>query len=1195
MNDRTDTEGSSNTVDNLSVDSVSVDSVSVGNVSEDNVSASKIPEDNQTRIDALNPLRSICVTAPAGSGKTELLSQRVLTLLARVSQPEEILAITFTRKAAAEMHFRIMEALRYAQSSPEPNQPHELLRWQLARAALDQDKSCNWQLLSNPNRLKIQTIDSLCSLLTRQMPVLSNFGAQPQISDRAERYYLEAVHNLLASLETDTLFANDLITLLGHVDNDIQKVERLLTGLLKKRDQWLLHIGLGQSDGSARRTLETTLDQLVTETLADLHHQILPVSQDLLPLMDYAGCNLQWEKSTSPIAELAGIIELPKVESASVTLWLAVSELLLTKSGTWRKSINKSSGFPTQTQDGDKKLAKELKSKLLGLLAEYKDNEKLLELLIDLRNLPQHKYSDEQWVLLESLTRLLPVLVAQLRLVFQQHSLVDFIEVSIAAAQALGDHLNPTDIAMKLDYQLKHILIDEFQDTSSTQFKLLHRLIEGWSEHNATNPQNPNTLFIVGDGMQSIYGFREANVGLFMEAKESGINGISLDDLRLTVNFRSDPAIIKWINSTFVKAFPIAENLSRGAVPYEMSAAFNQGDNASQVSVNGFVGEGAKTREAQYIVELVEKTLHESPDASIALLVRSRNSLRDIIPELAKAGIQWGAKDINPLANYAVIADLLILTKAMLNIGDKVSWSALLRTPWLGLGNSDMHILIGGDRQNYTVFSSLQNTTLMRQLSPEGAMQVSRAAKIFLFALHNRQRLNIRSWIEGIWLALGGASTVSSLEEYSFVDDYFDLLESYQQGEFSLSMSEFEQAMLSLYAKPLNENANLQVMTIHKAKGLEFDVVILPGLARQSRSDDKSLLMWREYIPRSSELVGSTGLVISPLASSTGEDPVYKYLQYEQALASKLEDTRLLYVAATRAIKELYCLFTTEIDLKTELPKPPASNSLLARIWSSLEDSTIWDQRFKKEAGQMGLDFANENKNNELKRIDSQWQPPLMKMVNPLQEYYIDNQILNEMSNIPELDVDPLPRYVGLVTHAILERLAKNFDQFEKDSTQSGQFWREMDHAYKTKWLNALLHDQGLNSQRWESAVVQIIQNIENVLEDKKGQWILFGQHQYSYSEMKISSCNDNGINNRIIDRCFIDSNEDCWIVDYKSSRPQLEESQQAFIERESLLYSSQLSGYRRDISEHSRFSQCKNIRTALYFTALPYWLELES
>ena len=91
------------------------------------------------------------------------------------------------------------------------------------------------------------------------------------------------------------------------------------------------------------------------------------------------------------------------------------------------------------------------------------------------------------------------------------------------------------------------------------QFHLLEKLTRGWQEYNESNPEAPNTLFLVGDGMQSIYGFREANVGLFLEAKRHGVNGVVLEDLPLSVNFRSDPEVVEWNNRVFSSVFPAEE------------------------------------------------------------------------------------------------------------------------------------------------------------------------------------------------------------------------------------------------------------------------------------------------------------------------------------------------------------------------------------------------------------------------------------------------------------------------------------------------------------------------------------------------------------------------------------------------------------------------------------------------------------
>jgi ATP-dependent exoDNAse (exonuclease V) beta subunit len=172
--------------------------------------------DYRQRLEGLDPLRSFCVTAPAGSGKTGLLIQRFLALLARVKQPEEVLAITFTRKAAAEMRARVVEALELASEDQRPADAHRALTWSLARQALHNDSAQGWHLPATPARLNIKTIDGYCATLTRQMPVLSSFGGAVEAVDDARPYYLEATRAMLSLLESRHAVAADLADIMLH-------------------------------------------------------------------------------------------------------------------------------------------------------------------------------------------------------------------------------------------------------------------------------------------------------------------------------------------------------------------------------------------------------------------------------------------------------------------------------------------------------------------------------------------------------------------------------------------------------------------------------------------------------------------------------------------------------------------------------------------------------------------------------------------------------------------------------------------------------------------------------------------------------------------------------------------------------------------------------------------------------------------
>ena len=215
-----------------------------------------IPDLAQRR-EALDPRRSFIVQAPAGSGKTELLIQRYLGLLAAVDHAKEIVAVTFTRKAAGEMRERVLQALQDARAGKTGETAHEALTLRLAAAALARDQAAGWRLIDNPARLRIQTIDALCAGLTRQMPVLSRFGAQPESVEDALPLYREAAQATLALIDEDADVAGDVERLLIHLDNNSARIEDLIAGMLARRDQWLRHV-----HGREREELEGALREI---------------------------------------------------------------------------------------------------------------------------------------------------------------------------------------------------------------------------------------------------------------------------------------------------------------------------------------------------------------------------------------------------------------------------------------------------------------------------------------------------------------------------------------------------------------------------------------------------------------------------------------------------------------------------------------------------------------------------------------------------------------------------------------------------------------------------------------------------------------------------------------------------------------------------------------------------------------------
>ena len=157
-------------------------------------------------------------------GKTGLLIQRYLKLLSLAGAPEEIIAITFTRKAAAEMQGRILTALERAGQAAVPNDEHDKKILELARAALNRAEQQGWQIMQNPARLRIQTIDSLSAALTRQMPLLARLGTQPETVEDAADLYQQAAINTLAGLESNAAWSDAIARLIAHLDNDLPRV-----------------------------------------------------------------------------------------------------------------------------------------------------------------------------------------------------------------------------------------------------------------------------------------------------------------------------------------------------------------------------------------------------------------------------------------------------------------------------------------------------------------------------------------------------------------------------------------------------------------------------------------------------------------------------------------------------------------------------------------------------------------------------------------------------------------------------------------------------------------------------------------------------------------------------------------------------------------------------------------------------------
>ncbi|SDZ83238.1 UvrD-helicase domain-containing protein [Microbulbifer marinus] len=1137
------------------------------------------PVDADARSRALDITRSFAVSAPAGSGKTGLLTQRVLKLLASCQQPEEVLAITFTRKAAGEMRERLIEALQQARDTERPDNPHDAITWDLASQLLARDAELNWQLLQMPQRLRIQTIDGLCRSLASQLPIESGLGAPGEPLEQTQIAFEMAVVNLLRHLDGETP-DSDLQQLLLHLDNDLGQLNKLLQILLEKREQWLGPL-LNVGREGAQDYFHFAIDELVAENLGDLASALRGYAGELIELASYAGQNLQRDNPGHPLSACAELDALPEADNGALPVWLALTELLVTGKGDIRKAVDKRVGFPAvDKKNPETALANEYKARIKDLLAELSGNQPLLDAINEVRKLPSG-LQESQWQLLQALAQVLPKLVAELKLVFQQLGATDYTEVAQAALIALGHSDEPTDLALKLDVQTKHILVDEFQDTSQTQLQLLEKLTAGWE------PNDGRTLFIVGDGMQSCYGFRNANVGIFLDARARGIGEVQLEPLDLQVNFRSEGAVVEWVNSTFQRAFPAEDNISRGAVRYLNSHAFKDTKwPAPAVNFYGCIDDDERSREAQQVVELVQRLQAEDRGGRIAILVRKKRHLGRVLPALSAAGISYQAPDLAPLASKMVVLDLLSLTRALLDPSDRISWLALLRAPWCGLQLPDLYTLANWnngdlaptDTSARPLLLALREIDDIQLLSDDGRALLQRAAGPILQAWQQRGRKPLRTWIEGLWLALGGPATVTQKSDLDNVQDFFQLLEKFDSGGAIADWQQFYNALEKLFARP-GQDASVQVMTIHKSKGLEFEHVLIPGLDQGGKPGGDQLLRWAEWLNRD----GDSRFLLAPKSARGDSDPLFDYLRYDNSERERLEGTRLLYVGCTRAIRSLHLLACVNRDEKKGDLKAPGAAALLASIWPTIraDEDSAWCQWLETPEDAQQAERAAGNR-DYLLRLPQQWQVPAMPKQDWLAQYRMPDYLPAETgeANIPELGQVALRwlRHAGTVAHETLANIA------ETDL----QDWNvERVQQQRPLW-QLRLGQLGLYGSGLEKARDKVEQAVVKALDCDTGRWLLDGSHRDSACELELHS-GGRQLRRAIVDRTFIDKDGVRWIVDYKTAEPAADEDEQDFIATQLERYRGQLDAYRKLFYARGE----RHIRCALYFPLLQKLAEL--
>lgn len=1093
-------------------------------------------EDAESRRRALGA-GSYIVEAPAGAGKTELLAQRFLKLLAEVDAPEEIVALTFTNKAAAEMRHRIMDTLAAADAGRVPEEPHKRASFELARAALEASRRRDWRLLEHPGRLRVTTIDALCASLARQMPVLSRFGAAPRVVEDASRHYQEAARRALAWLEDDGPHGAAVERALQHLDNDAVRLTELLAAMLARRDQWLRHTLESQPWEDAERALsalvQADLDRAGRLFLADVQAALMPIAR-------YAAGNLP---DDHPLAPLRDWSEPLHPEPEELPLWRGLAALLLTDKDKPRRKLDKREGFPAKESDAYKKALLEVAA---GLSAEA------IAALARVRRLPDPHYTEEEWATVEALGNLLRLAAAELWNVFNESGEADFVEVALRARLALGDEAQPTDLALALDYRIRHLMVDEFQDTSPTQVDLLERLTAGWT------PGDGRTLFLVGDPMQSIYRFRKADVGLFLDVREGGLGALPVEPLRLYRNNRSQRPVVNWVNRTFARVFAPEDDIPSGAIRYRESVAEKDDDGDAGVTGHALVvekGSDAGLAEAREILAIIDAERAGNPKRQIAVLVRARDHLATLVREIRRhrPDLRFTAVEMTRLADRQPVQDLLSLTRALMHRADRVAWLAILRAPWCGLTLADLHAIAAGDHVS-TIWHLANDAGRVAKLSPDGRSRLARFVGTIAKVLHQQGRSTARRWVEGTWTSLGGPACLSGATDLADATAFLDLLDELEAGG-RLTLERLEKETAKLHAAPdASADGTLQFMTLHKAKGLEFDTVILPGLNCKTGGTDTPLMRWEEVI-----VGGREHLVVAPMKrrrDQGGEETPYTWLNGLEQRREANEAVRILYVGATRAIRRLH--WVAAVKLNAEGEAKPQSGSLLELLWPAVssEFEVAATMTTEDAASGQGFDFV----------------PKLLRLANPVPVSFPEPVLPLPPASGGDAEEtgEPLDARVGTLVHAYLEMIARD----GPDAWPAERIGR-LRGAMET-WLA----QQGCGDRDSALGAERTIAILGTALASADGRWVL-APREGAASELALVKLSHGSTPTSRIDRTFVEDGER-WIIDYKTATPATDPATHA-------------GGYREQLARYAELfsSDGLPVRTAILYVALGRLVEV--
>ncbi len=837
--------------------------------------------DAEARRIAVDPSRNVALEASAGTGKTRVLVDRYVGLLAAGVKPRNILAITFTRKAAAEMRQRILQevAKRHDDGTLGP----EL--WRDIRDSVPD--------------ISISTIDAFCLALLREFPLEADVDPGFDLADETEtpRLVDEALERTLRigrSLATEQTEMALLFAELGEF--------RLREGLARLIDRRLVTWNaLGRFlRGAATATIDDALARLLSRLRAAFAS--LPGGMDGLTASgpDHPDFAL----FTRDLRQLVG--EPPPSAPATQALLERVRDHLLTQSGEPRKRLAyKKSDFRSPAD-----YARHLSA--VSALGPY---------LVD----ALHGYrQDINLVLARAVRQLFAIALEQYARTLAKHGVLDFSDVLERTLALLAQMDEFSRSRFKLEARYEHVLVDEFQDTSRAQWKLVELLIRSWSSGIGITERNLEpSIFIVGDRKQSIYGFRDAEVAVLDEAARyiEALRPIGQVRTAITRSFRSVRELLSFVNDLFAAiekshdradafrysdedVFPLSSVEAGEQGPLGLVAAASDEQQAETVAdeIARLLTSGAAVRDRDTGVRRPVRP------GDIAVLFRTRDGHRLFEDALARRRVPFYVYKGLGFFDADEIKDVLALLAFLARPQSELNAAAFLRSRFIRLSDEALKRLAPG------LAAALTGTTAPAALDDMHPLDRSRLCLA---------RSSLRSWLplvdrlppselldqvlaeSGYAAEISGPSYRQSRENLKKIRALVRRIQNRGYATLGRVVDHFGR----IVAGGDESNAIIDaidavnLMTTHAAKGLEFPVVFVVNMQRGSGGSLDAIRVFPSPFGRDDDMEPS--VTIGEHESDADRD-----LEARETEESK----RLLYVALTRARDRLYLATTLNAE-----------------------------------------------------------------------------------------------------------------------------------------------------------------------------------------------------------------------------------------------------------------------------------------